>query len=85
MLTQIDRDNFEKVIFLRKDDCALWANIAQVIFWYNVVSDVFGQHWREDIIRSLFILGLKPTPYKIIDLLKILIKIYFVLTKFILE
>ena len=31
MLAQADQDNIVQVIFLWKDDCALWANIAQVI------------------------------------------------------
>ena len=32
-------------IFLQKDDFAVWANIASVVFLCNVVSAVFGQHW----------------------------------------
>ena len=32
------------VIFLRKDDCVVWHNIASVILLCNVLSDVLGQN-----------------------------------------
>ena len=32
---------------MQKHVCALMANIAQVIFWCNVVSDILGQHMKE--------------------------------------
>ena len=37
MLAKPDQEKILLVIFPRKDDCMLWANIAQVIFMWNVV------------------------------------------------
>ena len=39
----------KQLIFLQKYTCALCAYIAQEIFLYDFVSDVFGQHWVCDI------------------------------------
>ena len=47
-LAQADQNKIVYVIFLQNHCCALRANIAQVIFLCNVVSDVFGQHWVYD-------------------------------------
>ena len=40
MLAEPDQEKILQVIFPRKDDCMLWANIAQVIFMWNVVRKV---------------------------------------------
>ena len=44
ILAQADQDKTVWVIFLQNHCCILRANIAQVIFLCNVVSDRFGQH-----------------------------------------
>ena len=49
ILSKLDQEEILQVIFPRKDNCVLWANIAQVIFMWNVVSDVFKQHRMVDI------------------------------------
>ena len=52
MLAKLDQEEILQVIFPRKNNCVLWANIAQVIFMWNVVSDVFKQHRMVDIIMQ---------------------------------
>ena len=49
ILSKLDQEEILQVIFPRKNNCVLWANIAQVIFMWNVVSDVFKQHRMVDI------------------------------------
>ena len=48
MLAEPDQEILQ-IIFPQKDDFVLWANIAQGIFLCNAVSDVFRQHWQDDI------------------------------------
>ena len=44
----------KRTVFLQKYMCALWANIVQVIFLWNVVSDIFGQHLQDNIPRQRY-------------------------------
>ena len=37
-------------VFLQKHVCALCTNIIQVVFLCNVVSDIFWQHWLDNIL-----------------------------------
>ena len=47
MLAQAYQGNIVYPISLWKHQ--LWANITQVVFLSNVVSNVFGQHWIDNI------------------------------------
>ena len=47
MLAKTDQEKILWVIFSQKDDCVLWADIAQIIFLSNVVS--FRQHRLDNI------------------------------------
>ena len=38
-----------QIFFQCKVVHGLWVNIAQVIFLCNAVSDIFGQHWQDNI------------------------------------
>ena len=49
MLAKPDQEKILQVNRPRKDECVLWANTAQVIFMWNVISDIFRQHWMDDI------------------------------------
>ena len=44
ILTQAGQDKIVQATFLQNHCCALKADVAQVIFLCNVVSDVFGEH-----------------------------------------
>ena len=47
MLANPDQEKILQVIFLQKNDHMVCANIALIIFWWNVV--VFRQHQLENI------------------------------------